>query len=133
MESFVHGIHPHLSGFGTLACPFHNGVLMSCPPQCGKQAEPCCNTDLTIAQRPQGKVSVTNHSTLHLAGCWALTSDIVSKVCRFQWGILRCILQSRHKSSMTHSQKWQREYKITSGLCRKVLCVHLPDRCLEEN
>lgn len=116
MESFAHGTHPHLSGFGTLACPFRSGVLMSCPPQCS--VEPCCNTELTVAPGQQGKGCTTDHAT---SPCWVLGVNIVSKVCCFQWGILRCILQSRPKSSMTHGQKWQREYKITSGLCRKVL------------
>lgn len=132
MESFVHGIHPHLWGFGTLACPFRNGVLLSCPHQCRQRAEPCCSPEATPASRQPGKECITNLTAHHFAGCWVLTSDVVSKVFCFQRGILRCSLQSRHKNSVTHSQKWQGEYKVTRSLCRQVLGVHLPDRCLGE-
>lgn len=55
------------------------------------------------------------------------------KVFPFHHCILRCVLHSRHTSSVTWSEKGQREYKITSGLRRKILCVHLPDRYLGEN
>lgn len=59
---------------------------------------------------------------------WAIATDIFIKVFPFYSYISSYILQSRHKSSVTWSEKRQRKYKITSGLRRKIFCVHLPDR-----
>lgn len=60
-------------------------------------------------------------------------ADISIKVLPFHRYVLRYVLHSRHPSSVTWSEKGQREYKITRGLLRKILCVHLPDRYLGEN
>lgn len=59
---------------------------------------------------------------------WAIATDIFIKVFPLHSYISSYILQSRHKSSVTWSEKRQRKYKITSGLRRKIFCVHLPDR-----
>lgn len=121
------GIHSRLTGFRILASLFSYGKSSHELPTPVLEASSAQNQPST---KPARKRMPSQPPTHHLAcGCWILTSDIVSEVCCHQQSILRCVLQSRPKSSMTWCSETLRLPVACAG--KFSVCICQTDACGE--